>query len=46
MKVKMFRRHKYLSYQGYAFPWYVALVWMGFFVGGLAYLVRHILLLD
>jgi hypothetical protein len=39
-----FRRHKYLSYQGYAFPWYATLLWISFFVGGLIYLVRHILL--
>jgi len=41
---KEFRRHKYLSYQGYAFPWYTTLLWISFFVGGLIYLVRHILL--
>lgn len=42
----MFQRHKYLSYQGYSFPWYAALIWIGFFVGGLGYLVRYILLVD
>ncbi len=40
----MFKRHKFLTYQGYAFPWYVALVWICFFAGGLIYLVRFILL--
>lgn len=39
-----FRRHKFLSYQGYAFPWYATLIWISFFVGGLIYLVRNILL--
>ena len=41
-----FRRHKYLSYQGYAFPWYATLIWISFFVGGLIYFVRHVLLTD
>ena len=39
-----FRRHRFLSYQGYAFPWYVTLLWISFFVGGIIYLVRNILL--
>jgi hypothetical protein len=39
----MFQRHKFLSYQGYSFPWYVTVIWIIFFVAGLAYLVRHIL---
>ncbi len=39
-----FKRHKYLAYQGYAFPWYATLIWIAFFIGGLIYLVRHILL--
>ena len=39
-----FRRHKYLSYQGYAFPWYATLIWISFFVGGLIYFVRYVLL--
>ncbi len=39
-----FRRHKYLSYQGYAFPWYATLIWISFFVGGLIYFVRNVLL--
>ena len=38
-----FRRHKYLTYQGYAFPWYVTLLWITFFVAGVAYLIRFIL---
>jgi hypothetical protein len=41
---KPFRRHKYLDYQGYAFPWYATLIWISFFAGGLIYLVWHILL--
>ena len=41
---KPFRRHKYLSYQGYAFPWYATLIWIAFFAGGIIYLVRNILL--
>ena len=24
-----FKRHKYLSYQGFAFPWYATLIWIG-----------------
>jgi hypothetical protein len=40
---KNFRRHKYLDYQGYSFPWYVTLIWITFFVAGVAYLVRYIL---
>lgn len=40
----MFKRHKFLSYQGYAFPWYVSLLWITFFVLGLGYLIRHLLL--
>ena len=39
-----FRRHKYLSYQGYAFPWYATLLWISFFVGGLIYFVYNVLL--
>jgi len=39
-----FRRHKFLSYQGYAFPWYVTLFWITFFVGGLIYFVYNVLL--
>ena len=39
-----FQRHKYLTYQGYAFPWYATLIWIAFFVGGLIYLVKNILL--
>ena len=42
----MFKRHKYLSYEGYSFPWYMALLWIGFFVLGLGYLVRYILLQE
>ena len=41
---EQFRRHKFLSYQGYAFPWYVTLIWITFFILGVAYLIRHILL--
>lgn len=39
-----FRRHRYLSYQGYAFPWYATLIWLGFFIGAVIYLVRFLLL--
>ena len=41
---KEFRRHKYLSYQGYAFPWYATVIWITFFVCGLIYFVRNVLL--
>ncbi len=40
----MFQRHRYLSYKGYAFPWYATLLWITFFVFAVAYLVRYILL--
>lgn len=40
----MFRRHKFHSYQGYAFPWYVTVIWICFFIGGIYYLVKNILL--
>lgn len=40
----MYKRHKFLTYQGYAFPWYVTLLWICFFIGGLTYLMRYILL--
>lgn len=39
----MYQKHKYLSYQGYSFPWYVTLIWISFLVVGVAYLVKHIL---
>ncbi len=39
-----FRLHKYLSYQGYSFPWYVTLIWITFFVLGVGYLVKHVVL--
>ncbi len=42
----MFRRHKYLSYRGYTFPWFIALIWITYFIVGLTYLVRHVLLVD
>lgn len=40
----MYKRHSSLSYQGYSFPWFVTLIWIGFFIGGIAYLVRFLLL--
>lgn len=40
----MFKRHKFLSYQGYKFPWYITLIWITFFLGSVAYLIRHLLL--
>jgi hypothetical protein len=39
-----FRRHKYLDYQGYAFPWYATVIWISFVIGGLIYFVKHVLL--
>lgn len=39
-----FRRHKFLDYQGYSFPWYATLIWLGFFVGGVVYFVKNVLL--
>jgi hypothetical protein len=41
---KRFRRHKFLSYQGYSFPWYAALIWILFLIGGMIYFVRYVLL--
>ena len=41
-----FIKHRFLSYQGYAFPWYVTLIWITFFVLGLWYLIDNILLHD
>lgn len=40
----MFRRHKFLSYQGYTFPWYVTLLWITFFICAIWYLIQNILL--
>ena len=42
----MFRRHRFLSYQGYAFPWYVTLIWIGFVVLGTGYLIRFVVLAE
>ena len=39
-----FKRHNYLSYQGDAFPWYATVMWITFFVCGLIYFVRNVLL--
>lgn len=38
-----FKRHKYLSYKGYAFPWYVTVIWITFFALSVWYLIRHLL---
>ena len=43
MSEKPFRRHKFLSYKGYSFPWYITLIWITFFVCGIIYLVRWVL---
>ncbi len=43
-KEQGFRRHKFLDYQGYAFPWYATLIWITFFVCGMIYFVRNVLL--
>ncbi len=37
------RRHKFLNYQGYSFPWYITLIWITFVTLGLWYLVKNIL---
>jgi len=42
-KVAAFQRHKFLNYQGYAFPWYATLIWITFFVLGVGYLIKNIL---
>lgn len=39
-----FRRHKFLDYQGYEFPWYATVIWISFVIGGLIYFVKHVLL--
>jgi len=41
--MKTFKRHKYLSYQGYSFPWYVTVIWITFFAGSVVYLIRYLL---
>jgi len=43
MAKQPFRRHKFLSYQGYSFPWYATLIWITFFVCGIIYFVRWVL---
>jgi len=40
----MYKRHRSLSYQGYSFPWFITLIWIGFFICGIGYLVRFLLL--
>lgn len=40
----MYKRHKALGYQGYSFPCFVTLIWITFFVCGIGYLVRFLLL--
>ena len=42
-KNKPFRRHKFLDYKGYSFPWYATLIWITFFVCAIIYLVRWVL---
>ena len=42
-KVAAFKRHKFLNYQGYAFPWYATLIWITFFILGVGYLIKNIL---
>ena len=44
MTKKEFRRHKYLNYRGYSFPWYATLIWIAFFIGAVIYFVRYVLL--
>ena len=41
--MKVFKRHKYLAYQGYSFPWYVTVIWITFFTLSVIYLVKHLL---
>lgn len=41
---RSWKRHRFLDYQGFAFPWYVALIWICFFILGLGYLVRFVVL--
>ncbi len=38
-----YRRHRFLDYQGYSFPWYVTVMWISFLVIGMLYLARFIL---
>jgi hypothetical protein len=44
MGKKPFRRHKFLGYKGYAFPWYATLIWIAFFIAAIIYFVRYVLL--
>ena len=41
--MKHFKRHKFLSYQGYSFPWYVTVIWITFFIASVVYLVKNLL---
>ncbi len=42
--MKIFQIHKFHSYQGYKFPWFMTLLWITFFTCGVIYLVKFILL--
>jgi len=42
--VSKFHRHKFLTYQGYSFPWFITLIWITYFTVGLWYLIRNVLL--
>ncbi len=39
----MHRRHKFISYQGYSFPWYVVVMWIVFVFCAVVYLLRYVL---
>ncbi len=42
--MKTFRRHPSHTYQGYRFPWYIALLWISFFTFMVWYLIHFLLL--
>ena len=44
--MRFFRRHQWHTYEGYHFPWFLTLLWLGFFTCGVWYLVRFLLLTD
>lgn len=41
--MKQFRRHPSHTYEGYRFPWYVALMWICFFTFMVGYIVKYLL---
>lgn len=40
--MKEFKRHKYLNYEGYSFPPYMVIVWIGFLSFAIFYIGRNL----